>query len=791
MKSAWCRSRKSELLAAAVFAAAPAICLGQIIINHSSSVWTITNGDLTVKFDTGKKYITSVQVGVNGIGAGAGANILDPSKSNFDPEFAGTPFGSGPVTASFDQTSNYIDFWTSTASTGTTANPITYQFHYVMFNDDPAVHVYEYVSHSATDPATNIGQGQFLLRLDPKQFSTLYQDDTSVNNPGPTITNLPTTTTQLAALNGTQGYGDNVVVGTNSFNPRLDLAEVLDLNGDNGTNGTQNLEGLIGRNFLNKYDYSAYQQLENAKLEIGSKYYAAQIYPTQETLDGGPTKQDLQFTNNILMAEFLSGHYGASGYGYTPPQGVASSKLWGPYTFRITTVNGETDAELYQDAIDSAAAYPAMWDTDTTLVSDGYVPSTQRGLMSVNVSSPVGCSSNPLDNTVVLSDPQKNFQRSGNGVTTAGIPVGNGYQYWTQLDTSGHGTITGIVPGTYRMSIYQYGQWGETRVDGVQVTANKISIPQNVKFTPENFGTAPPIFTIGTPNRSANEFLNGHFTSGAQTGFDDRNYYGSYDYWQEEQNLGNPGKVVYYGTAVGSTPATNDPNKWIANQWGTFNPALYDPATNSNQNTGAAGLYASTAPAYVRDAAHGGTGPGPATYSGSPWEIHFTTTAAQTQGKSFVILSIGLAAVEASPIMDLNGIDQRVYHRTNTSDAMVRSGDAGYYQWAAIEWPIAALNAPGADDVIHLSVNATDGVMYDALRLEITSTSANPSVTGWHDYEYINSNGSTNAADANDAIGLAAENQIVNLPEPTGGILFLAGISILPLRRRRQCPSGG
>jgi hypothetical protein len=777
------QSRKFQLLAAAVLAASPAVAPATITIDHSSSVWTITNGDLTVKFDTGKKYITSVQVGVGGA---AGANILDPSKSNFDPEYAGTPFGAGTVTASFDQKSNYIDFWTTTQSTGTTVNPITYSFHYVMFDNDPAVHVYEYVSHSATDPATNVGQGQFLLRLDPSKFSTLYQENTSVNNLGPTVTTLPSTPAQLAALNGTTGYGDKVVVGTNTFNPRQDLAEVLDLNGDNGTNGTQNLEGLIGRNFLNKYDYSAYQQLENAKLEYGSQYVAAQIYPTQETLDGGPTKQDLQFTNNILMAEFLSGHYGASDYGYTPPQGVASSKLWGPYTFRITSVNGESGAQLYQDATNSAAAYPAMWDTDTTLVADGYVPTTQRGILSANIGSSVGWSSNALNNTIVLSDPEKNFQRSGNGATTAGIPVGSGYQYWTQLDTSGHGTITGVVPGTYRMSIYQYGQWGETRIDNVQVQANKISIPQNARFVPENFGTAPPIFTIGTPDRSANEFLNGHFTTGPQAGFDDRNYFGNYDYWQEEADLGNPGKVVYYGTAVGSTPATNDPNKWIANQWGTFNPALFDPATNSNQNTGAAGLYASTAPAYVRDAAHGGTGPGPATYSGAPWEIHFTTTAAQTQGKSYVILSVGLAAVESSLIMDLNGIDQRIYHRTNTSDAMVRSGDAGYYQWLAVEWPVSALSASGADDVIHLSVNSADGVMYDALRLEITSQSANPSVTGWHDYEYINSNGSANAADANDALGLAAQNDIVNLPEPAMAFAFIAAGTLLSIRRTRK-----
>ncbi|MGA3045289.1 MAG: hypothetical protein ABSD67_01605 [Terracidiphilus sp.] len=27
--------------------------------------------------------------------------------------------------------------------------------------------------------------------------------------------------------------------------------------------------------------------------------------------------------------------------------------------------------------------------------------------------------------------------------------------------------------------------------------------------------------------------------------------------------------------------------------------------------------------------------------------------------------------------------------------------------------------------------------MYDALRLEVTNTSADPAVTGWNDYEYL------------------------------------------------------
>ena len=138
------------------FAAPVQDCPAAITIQQISGTdWKIGNGDLNVVFDPAANKITSVAIG-------ASSNLLDPSNSQLYPEFAGTPFGSGTQTSGFQQSSNYIDFWTTTASTGTSTNPITYSFHYVMFNNDPNIVVYEVLNHSATDPATSVGQGQFL-----------------------------------------------------------------------------------------------------------------------------------------------------------------------------------------------------------------------------------------------------------------------------------------------------------------------------------------------------------------------------------------------------------------------------------------------------------------------------------------------------------------------------------------------------------------------------------------------------------------------------------------------------
>jgi rhamnogalacturonan endolyase len=733
------RNRTERALLTAAIAALgsiPSLSHGQVTLTENSNTnWTMTNGDITVVFDPSAEDVTSIKLGV---GSGASANLLGGSTPELDEEFAGTPFGSGPQTfeSNIGPNNSYVDVWTNVASTGTSVNPITYAFHYVLFANDPTVYCYEALSHSATDPTTTItstgatvglsvGQGQFLFRSNPSTFSNLYQINTGPNQLGTanaqTTIGIPSTNSNFGTV--------TAQAGRTVSNVTYDLTG-SGIAGDNGTN------------FFTKYDYSVYTQFFQAETMYGSQYAVSEVDPSTDTLTGGPTKQELAWTDpGILNMEFLSDHYGIDsangygtgaypGYGYYPTPGINTTKLYGPYGFTISSTSGTTAAQINQNAINAISNDQTEFATDSELAASGYVPNISRGSVQINASNSAGWSSNNANNTVVLSEPGVNFQESTQG-----------YQYTGQVAQNGAVTIPNVVPGTYRLSMYELGQWGETRIDGVQVQNGQVTIPQNAKFTPENFGTAAPIWTIGTPNRSSNEFMNGH----TATGTDQRQFYGAYDYWAEEQALGTPGYVSYNATAttIGGVaePATNNPNDWIANQWQTFDPGEYDSSNGTSDN------YNNTAPAYVT------AGGGPAAYHGSAWQVHFAVTAPQEAQGQYVVLSVALVAQDASLVVALNGHSETwSYNNFAPDDPMVRSGDAGFYQWAAFQFPVSDLNAVGADNEFTFGVSAhADGVMYDALRMEITNTSASPSVTGWDDYTYIN--GSTQVAQ-NDAVAI-------------------------------------
>ncbi|MGD1030827.1 MAG: polysaccharide lyase family protein, partial [Opitutaceae bacterium] len=681
-----------------IFASRPA--LAQLTLTKNSAAdWQISNGAITLDWDSNQGNVWSVVL------AGHTDNLVDTEQFSGDGTYKGLYMdnsgpGSGTVTNGYVLSQgNYLDWWITTASNS--SNAFTFTQHFIVFPNDPGIHVYVVFAHSSTDIAGSLGQVQYVFRISQPLFTNTYSYNSGLNNLGPTLIPLPDTTIINNTDPGRQVQ--NAVVDIHGLSP---------------------IPSGFTRGFYTKYDYSSFEYLHEVHGVYGSTYGCWGVFPRTDSMVGGPVKQDLIFTGNICMGELLSDHL-AYNVGYTPPQGVNSSRLFGPVYFRFNT---GTPAAMFNDALNSMSAALANWDTDSTLIAAGYVPSSGRGSVSASVSG--GGSNSGGSAWTVLADNGSDFQFTN---------VGS--QYWDENDSNGNAQMTGVVPGTYRLSSYVLGQWGESRLNNVSVSAGKatnVSIP----FTQENFSTFAPIWTIGTPTRSADKFLHG--TNGT-TGQDDREYPGAWNYWQDFQ--GNNGTVVYYATAVGSTPATNNLQAWNYVQWNSFDPGLFGGVFNASDDT--TDGYQYVIPHYVTGL-HGASGTNGVTTACPPWQVYFTANASQLSQGQYTVLSVGFASTNGNVTVALNGhsLTWNGNSTLKTSDAATRSGLQGTYQWVVFQWPTGDLNAAGASNEITLS---TDGnVEYDALRMEITNTPAAPSVRSWYDYEFVTSGTYIPANDAVD-----------------------------------------
>ncbi len=676
--------------------------------------WKIANGILNIDFDPTAGAIFGMTM------TGTGDQLVDTTtlNSNGRPKgfymdnagfgtATGVPgFANVPATAS---TPAYLDWWVTYPSNS--KNAYTYSMHWVVTASDPGLHVYFVANHAASDIAGSIGQVQWVFRDSLTAFTTTYSVDASVNNPGVTTVPLPSADEDFSTDPG-----------------RAVQDATVDLHGFS-------LPAGFTRQFYTKYDHDGYEYLHRAHGLYGSTYGIWTVLPSKESMVGGPTKQDLYFTGNLLMIEAYSNHLD-NPLTLATPSGTASLRLFGPFYVRFnrfgqaynTTGNTLATADdLYADALAAGNSFGSFYDNETQLLNAGYVPSTNRGKVTVQVNGVAGLGSTPTKAAwAVLSDPGKNFQFSSAGA-----------QYWADISANGAATFTNVMPGTYRLSVYVLGQFGELRQDGIVVNPGATTTVPMQTFVPENFGTT--VFTIGTPDRSSHEFLHGHDSKG----FDDKEYWGTFNYWADFG--ANKGSVVYNATAGPAGSATNDLNQWNYNHWGVFDPGLYDATNDKTDN------YINTIPSYVAALPNASGTNGVSTRT-PVWTVHFATPA-NVANYTNAVLSVALACDFGSYVLNLNGTARTWGYRTGVaSDCAVRSGLSGYYQWIAFQFPVSSLSPAGADNVLTIGVSQTYGAMDDALRLELTNTSAAPSVSGWNDYEFVGTSSTSANVQANDAV---------------------------------------
>jgi len=169
-----------------------------------ASDWKISNGVLTIDFNSNKGRISGLTMGSSSTQLVDTTNTDSSGIKGFYMDNSG--FGSATGTAGYDSevasgsVPAYLDWWVTYPSNS--ANAYTYTMHWVVTADDPAIHVYFLANHASTDIAGSIGQVQWAFRDSLTEFTHTYSVNPSVNNPVPLDLTLPDSTEMFSTAAG-------------------------------------------------------------------------------------------------------------------------------------------------------------------------------------------------------------------------------------------------------------------------------------------------------------------------------------------------------------------------------------------------------------------------------------------------------------------------------------------------------------------------------------------------------------------------------------------------------------
>jgi len=179
-------------------------------------------------------------------------------------------------------------------------------------------------------------------------------------------------------------------------------------------------------------------------------------------------------------------------------------------------------------------------------------------------------------------------------------------QYWAEISSSGEITIPRVAAGTYRLTIYGAGIFGQYTQDDIVIRA-KETTTTTVTWAAESAGTE--IWRIGTPDRSCGEFRHGNERDSTRTNKpkQHRLYWAVHDFPKDF-----PDGVNFH---VGRSNITRDFNYIHWSVYGGKANSIRREPFYTNVNT---------------------------------WTVTFDTTTAQLQGKAQATFTIQLAGVKTS-----------------------------------------------------------------------------------------------------------------------------------------------
>ncbi|USW59147.1 Putative Galactose-binding-like domain superfamily, galactose mutarotase-like domain superfamily [Septoria linicola] len=426
----------------------------------------------------------------------------------------------------------------------------------------------------------------------------------------------------------------------------------------------------------------------------GSTFGAWFVMNTHDTYFGGPTHSDLT-VDGIVYNYIVSNHHGAQ----TPNITDGFDRTFGPgyYYFNKGAADAgleelRLDAEKYADASFAEEFYDSIAE-----FVPGYVPSSGRGSWNGKIDMPHGAEK-PV---AILSLSGVEYQNNAHDAEA--------YQYWAEIDgETGEVSIDRVKSGTYRLTVYASGVFGQYEQDNIVITAGEDSATE-VSWKQESSGLE--LWRVGTPDKSSGEYRHGYAKDPTHPlhPAEHRIYWAAYDFVDDF-----PEGVRF---EVGKDDVAQDLN-YV--HWSVF------------------GGYANS----VRPDRYYGDG------NVNNWTLLFDVNETKLQNRTSGVFTVQLAAAKTAagntdvfnatqpfsnlPLtVSINGQDLEpwiipYYH---SSSCAVRSAVICYNLAHKFEFDITLLENGSNELVLSLPFNATDYesallpesvyVQYDALRLEV------------------------------------------------------------------------
>jgi rhamnogalacturonan endolyase len=498
------------------------------------------------------------------------------------------------------------------------AQAVDIEIHYVIREGVSGLHTYAVVSHPAEYPATTFSEWRMVWKLPDDLLDTICVDRLRFRK-------MPTAADFSKAK-------------------RTEIAEIVQLT-----------TGAWAGKFDCKYDYNAdYHSTPFwGHADSRSGLGAWMVFGSHEWFNDGPTKQDLTSADRIIHVHFGMNHY------HSKPTAIAGGEEWrktyGPFMLYLNQVEGGAAAAV-QDAKrqtgDETAAWPYAWMPR----SADFPPAAERGNAT---------------GTFQIADPAKPALTSANAWIGLSQPDPGGnwqfeskrYQYWTRVDADGRFTIPHVRPGTYTLSAFVDGAYGEFEMTGVEIKAGRATDLGAITWNiPRDRGRL--VWEIGVPNRRADEFRHG----------DD--YFQGFLWKNFHKEFSNP--LDY---RIGSSVPAKD--------WNYAHSRYTDEAGKAVP---------------------------------WKWRIHFDLDQAPA---SDATLTIGIASADRARLSLYANEDRKPFHsfdpKINGGNALLREGIHAKYSFYRIPIPAASLRK--GNNVLTLNQIRTYSpgyhVMYDALSLEV------------------------------------------------------------------------